>query len=530
MRFQPESRRIIFIKSLLYYTFISSIFSFLSFNYFNCSKTQNDSQEPVAKIGDKIITADEFLKSYSFGPSVLKNTEDPKLQFLEAMINEELLFAKLENENIPLSQNLKREMRLLEQELIVEEVFKDQVNKNIKVSEDEIYSAISKSSHKVKVKYFYTSSLEDAEEKLRELNRGVSFDSLVASRLFNIGLSAEHGETDFIDYGELQEPFNEIIFTLKPGEISDIIATNKGYYILKNSDVRREILSSTDYSKYYKRYKKILENKKGMELAREFVKDFMDSKNIVVKGPSFSILVNSFYPVYKTSQNDVVLKQLPHRISDIEINSISRNISEYCDETLVEFAGGNWKISDFLDQLSYRPVYFDTHNMDSFAESVKKSLAIILRDYFIEKDGRNRNVHKRQEFIAELRRWKKKYTVEEHIQAIRSGIKVETEEVINYYHDHIPQNIPCVQIESRLRDLLIAKKILEILRENLIEIKSTVSVEIDHNNLDGIVVDEPRVGKLPDIKLFKLGIPYFREAIPTVSPIWAAESLVSNNR
>ena len=54
-----------------------------------------DSSDIVAVVGNKIITGEDFIKSYSFGPPILKKAGSAKSDYLNAMINEELLSHKL---------------------------------------------------------------------------------------------------------------------------------------------------------------------------------------------------------------------------------------------------------------------------------------------------------------------------------------------------------------------------------------------------------------------------------------------------
>ena len=47
-------------------------------------------------------------------------------------------------------------------------------------------------------------------------------------------------------------------------------------------------------------------------------------------------------------------------------------------------------------------------------------------------------------------------------------------------------------------------------------------------NIESVEVDEPRAGRLPEVKLYKLGLPYFREAFPTPDILWSADEMLGN--
>ena len=50
----------------------------------------------MARIGDEVITADEFLVAYEFGHGHLKTGENPRREVLDLMIREELLAQEAE--------------------------------------------------------------------------------------------------------------------------------------------------------------------------------------------------------------------------------------------------------------------------------------------------------------------------------------------------------------------------------------------------------------------------------------------------
>lgn len=75
-----------------------------------------------------------------------------------------------------------------------------------------------------------------AEELLSKLDAGDSFDSM--ARVYSEGKeSREGGDWGWIGRDVLRKELNEVAFTLKPGQHSQVIDTAEGYYILQVDDV-----------------------------------------------------------------------------------------------------------------------------------------------------------------------------------------------------------------------------------------------------------------------------------------------------
>ena len=76
---------------MLYKSFFLLFFALL---FLQCTKSNselNNQKNIVATIGPAFITAEEFLSNYEFGFAHLKSPKNPKLSYLNAMINEKLL-------------------------------------------------------------------------------------------------------------------------------------------------------------------------------------------------------------------------------------------------------------------------------------------------------------------------------------------------------------------------------------------------------------------------------------------------------
>ena len=252
----------------------------------------------------------------------------------------------------------------------------------------------------------------------------------------------------------------------------------------------------------------------------------MDPENVVVKAKTFSLVVNELYPVFRKEKNFVAGIKSSEKTDELIGEKTTERLKKYNSEILVTFKNGNWTIGDFLYHLSYRPFYPDLSDINRFAASLRKNIALMLRDYFLEKEGRKRGYQRRKEVISELNEWHEKYRVAEYINHIKRKSKITQSDVSDYYKANINQNIPFDRIKDKLNYLLTMEKSYQILMKEIDSLKKEMPVKIYSDHLAKIQVDEPRVGRLPDVKLYKLGLPYFREAFPTPDPLWGIQRIM----
>ena len=74
--------------------------------------------------------------------------------------------------------------------------------------------------------------LEQAKQILSEIRKGGDFSEI--AREYSEDISASNGgDVGFVSRGKMVAEFEEAVFSLKPGQVSDIVSTEYGYHIIK---------------------------------------------------------------------------------------------------------------------------------------------------------------------------------------------------------------------------------------------------------------------------------------------------------
>jgi len=69
----------------------------------------------------------------------------------------------------------------------------------------------------------------------KKIQQGEDFGKLAKS--YSDGLAAKHeGSLGYIDKGHMEKPFEDAAFSLKVGEVSGVLETQHGYYLIKVTD------------------------------------------------------------------------------------------------------------------------------------------------------------------------------------------------------------------------------------------------------------------------------------------------------
>ena len=149
----------------------------------------------------------------------------------------------------------------------------DQNQSLLKSKEERRASHILISSSKEASSTEKKSALEKAQNLLVTLRKSPQlFADLAKKNSQDPGSSTKGGDLDFFARGSMVKPFEEVAFSLKKGEISEIVETEFGYHIILLTDIKSAGGSSFADAKtnLEQDLKKDLAKKKFAELAEQF--------------------------------------------------------------------------------------------------------------------------------------------------------------------------------------------------------------------------------------------------------------------
>lgn len=153
-----------------------------------------------------------------------------------------------------------------EQDLTIQK-YKENFDKNVKISDEEMktYYEEHKADYykdEVKASHILISTVDEngkelseekkkeakekAEEVLKKAKSGEEFSELAKEYSDDTGSASQGGDLGYFTKGQMVQPFEEAAFSLKSGEISEIVESEYGYHIIKVYDKIDEQLSFDD--------------------------------------------------------------------------------------------------------------------------------------------------------------------------------------------------------------------------------------------------------------------------------------------
>lgn len=311
--------------------------------FVGCSKQQN-----VAVVGDEFISTEQFKERYQQYLSNAQQRDNILLrkQILTNMINEILILKDLKERGLDRDEIALKKLEEIRTQAILDVYAMRISSDTVTASEQELYEEFRRMNTKVAARYVYAPTEHEALQLKQRLERGETFQTIAKEVFDDPGLANNGGYLGIFGWGEMEQPLEEICYTLPIGSLSDPVKLSMGYAIIR-VEQRIQIPLASEYD--------FAQNKTKLERA------ILERKVKKLVADAAYNLRNKLRPLFK---EDVVQSLLQHWqlfSSQSTMRSVQESSAEHFvlppSTPLVQFYNGEWTVGDFLEkakQLSER--------------------------------------------------------------------------------------------------------------------------------------------------------------------------------
>lgn len=439
----------------------------------------------LAKVGDHIISVDEFDKRYSdfLFSTGIKDNYAARQSLLNGMISEILLINYDDNTNILSNNEYQKEINWVSKQSPLAYLKDQEVYAKITATDQELRSAFVRVNEKLAASHLYAQTLEEAEYLYFLVKEGVDWDNLAAQVFSDSTLRDNGGYLGYFIWGDMDPAFEEAAYDLKIGEISKPVKTETGYSIIRLDDrIPNPLITEYEFQNKKNAIERALRLKKKSEYEKKYLNSIFDESNFELNQSSF----------------DKILSIL--NLSDISANESNAIVN---DNTItVKYDSLKYSERFILDQLKQIPEYHRKKiNTKELLKTVIKGIVIqqLLYQEVINKGYDQIPIVKEQTDKS-----KKQVFLKYKIQNILSDVQVSDSTLKEYYSKNknsfkSPNKISIQEIiiDSKSKADSIYKLLLEgndfgkLARENSIRKLSAIN--------DGII-DYSDISRFGDLK------------------------------
>ncbi len=274
---------------------IFSLFSFfIIFSIGIYSQEEYKTEDPqviLAVINKEVITLHDF-NQYWDAISDQYKTQLNKMDLLEQLIIQTLLVQNAKEIGLKDSPEVLFQIKNTTDQILIQYLIEKEIVEKTELNEEEINSFYSEhkedywKEEEIHALNILTNTEEEAQSVLKKLDEGLDF-SILAQEISIATSASKGGDIGFISKGTLASEIEDQLFILNPGDISDIISSEKGFHIFKiiekipahyvdldelREEIRYQLLPQKQ-QQAFDRYLKDIEDKATIEKYSDLIED-----------------------------------------------------------------------------------------------------------------------------------------------------------------------------------------------------------------------------------------------------------------
>lgn len=482
----------------------------------------------IASIGRLAIAAEELLQSYEIGPAFVKRSQHPLRTHLNFMIYERLLALQAERFRYDTTYFVRERTKALEEDLTVDELYKDEILSKIKLTEREIEEGIRKEKINLRLRWIYASTKPEADRIARSLRTGVLFDSLFAAQLDSaVSAQSRSLETTLLKLERDNPEFAKAIALLNNQEVSSPVAGPDGFYIVRVDEVWQNPLSTqTDYVTLKDQVVKVLQTTRADGLAGEFVRGKMKTANPVIKAGGFNIVLA--YMADKGLSRDVRIRWAIPAAFMMEAGPQPITASgKFLNQPLVVFGNRILTVQDYVTWYDIRQFQLRVSSLKAFNSSMKRTIWKMVQDKLLGEEAYRRGFQHRTDVKREAALWETKLLylagrshVVRSITLSDAALKRQYQRYRARYRDVAGKQLSFTDARERVWMDVYYSEEAKVLFRTIQELKKEFPVTINEDALKRL---EANVAPEPtpiNVLFYKPGGTFPRLAYPTIDEAW----------
>jgi len=215
-----------------------------------CGRDRRQASEPaeqrgeIVRVGDVALTGEDLDKLIPEEERVPPTIEEKK-QFVRRWVDTEVLYQEALRRGLKNDRRVQARLEDLEEQFLADYLVFTELEKRASVSEEEIEAYFAAHEREYMNEYRVSHILVNTLEEARQIQRLLKKKDFawVADHYSVDPVAKRGGDLGYLTKGNMIPELEEVVFDMKPGDMTGIVKSDFGYHIFKLVDVREALVA-----------------------------------------------------------------------------------------------------------------------------------------------------------------------------------------------------------------------------------------------------------------------------------------------
>lgn len=185
----------------------------------------------------------------------------------------------------------------------------------------------------------------------------------------------------------------------------------------------------------------------------EFIESLIDEYGLEVDAELFETMTSAIEQVLEKQYGDELYMYEEIMFVSDEIDAVRNLMTVDLNRRFMRTENTRWSVKEFIDDMYSRKIELTGNQDMTLNRRVRNMVNDQIIDYLVTKKAFELELHKREEVVLELDRWRRHYIAEAYKQNLTQDVGVEDFEIFNYYEDR--RDYFRNPIEVNVREILV---------------------------------------------------------------------------
>ncbi len=374
--------------------------------------------EVLARVGPKVVTAEEFLERLELMP--WRDKEDValhdslKAEALRSLVAEKLLALEAEDRGVGTDPQTKALLGGVERMLTKDQLYTEEIVKKTTVADDEVQRGLSRYPWVLVVKGYAFPDKESASLFAQRCGEADNLDSAIAALR---PMALQVTDTMKISYGDQYPSYEDAIYALhRPGLTDPAFSPTEGWAVFHVIDR----LSNPVWARQTPTDVEIAVRKKArvrieLERALQYARSYIRNKPMQIDSTLFKLLADSVVTVVRDDSTGA---------ADRLGNDVDLLREMFKDKLALPLAHGNgvtWTLEEILESLRYYPSQFPPRRTPRvIAYALNRFIMQAVEGEMLSSEGKRRGLDRSPAVRLQMGIW------EDAVKGVQMGRSVVT--------------------------------------------------------------------------------------------------------
>lgn len=244
----------------------------------SCAKEGKQKEGYVAKIDSKVISKEDVKAQMKMLPEIaIQHFQGPEglTKFVDELVKKEMLYLEAQKRGMDKDKEFQKKVEEFKKITLINDLLDKEIEHSPKVTDEDIKGYYEKNKEdflinkQIRISHIFIKTEDELNQVKQRIDKGEDFAKIASEMSADKASSKVGGDIGFIKKGELAPELENVVFTMRKGQVSAPLKVKDGFRIIKVTDIKGNLVE-------FDKVKGLINQRLIAEKQRESFEKFME--------------------------------------------------------------------------------------------------------------------------------------------------------------------------------------------------------------------------------------------------------------